>query len=237
MAEDGIAGGGSGAVYLRPTDGGDAIRLGAGEPSQLSTDGRWALTLTSLDAASRTLLPTGAGTPRPIAVREGKIVAARLLPDGRNALLRIALDDGGRRLVLEDIDSQAERTVLDGNYNLGPISPDGSRAAVYGDGAWHLLILDGSGRLTPIPAVTADDDVIRFDRSGEAIFVRRGSTRVSVRRVELDTGRATPLYTIGPELSAGVDSLNGLALSADGSSYCYSYMRDISDLYVVSGLR
>ena len=43
LVEDGIAGGGAGAIYLRPVDGGDAGRLGDGEPLALSPDGKWVL--------------------------------------------------------------------------------------------------------------------------------------------------------------------------------------------------
>lgn len=35
----------------------------------------------------------------------------------------------------------------------------------------------------------------------------------------------------------GVDSISSFQLTPDGRSYCYSFMRSLSRLYVIEGLR
>ena len=80
-----LAGAGkSGSIYLRNTDGSDAIRLGDGFGEALSPDGKWALATQVGTRHHWVLVPTGAGTPkalpaRPLAGRG----EANFLPNGR----------------------------------------------------------------------------------------------------------------------------------------------------------
>jgi Tol biopolymer transport system component len=237
ISETGIAGGGSGAIYLRGIDGGDAVRLGEGDANALSRDGKWALAQTTGSASGFLLLPTGVGSTEPLTIVNGTILAARFLPDSQGLLLRTDREGEGRRLYRRSLTTSALDLVSNQDLRLGPISPDGKSAVVESDQGWHLLALDGSGTLRPLAGLTNGDSPLRFDTTGRELFVTRGRVPTEVRRVEVASGRSTPLYRWGPELAGGVSRLNGLAISADGQAYCYSYMRDISELYVVAGLR
>jgi hypothetical protein len=55
-----------GGVFLRKTDGSPAVRLGDGWGWGLSSDGRWALTLTPGQPTEIVLLPTGPGAAKRI---------------------------------------------------------------------------------------------------------------------------------------------------------------------------
>ena len=55
---------GTHTVYLRKTDGSDAVRLGEGKPLTLSPDGKWALVLQQASPPQLILLPTGPGEQR-----------------------------------------------------------------------------------------------------------------------------------------------------------------------------
>ena len=72
LGESGEAGGTRYGVYLRPTDGAPAVRLGDGRAMALSPDGKWAAAV-PLDPSSRVdLLPTGADdTPYRLVTTEG----------------------------------------------------------------------------------------------------------------------------------------------------------------------
>jgi hypothetical protein len=59
-------------VHLRKMDGSPPVLLGEGQPGGLSPDGQWALAWTA--AGTLTLLPTGAGAPRPIRVEGVAVV-------------------------------------------------------------------------------------------------------------------------------------------------------------------
>jgi hypothetical protein len=57
-----------------------------------------------------------------------------------------------------------------------------------------------------------------------------------VSRVELATGRREPWKTIMPQDPVGI-WMADLLLTPDGKSYVYNCSRDLSDLYLVEGLK
>jgi len=58
-----------------------------------------------------------------------------------------------------------------------------------------------------------------------------------VTRVDVATGRREPWKQITPADPAGVVRIPSLQFSADGKSYAYSLGRQLSDLFVVDGLK
>jgi Tol biopolymer transport system component len=86
FTEFGQGGGTEGTVYLRGTDGSEAVRLGPGRGVALSPDGRWAV---RLSADFRTpfveLVPTGAGEPRRLEGHGLTYVGAQWLADGKRS--------------------------------------------------------------------------------------------------------------------------------------------------------
>ena len=69
-------------AFLRRSDGAPAVRLGDGEPLSLSEDGKSVLTLQS-GPARLVLLPTGAGSPKPIPVAGVEPVGGVHLPGAK----------------------------------------------------------------------------------------------------------------------------------------------------------
>jgi dipeptidyl aminopeptidase/acylaminoacyl peptidase len=237
FTEDGVAWGGSGAVYLRPLDGGDAVRLGEGEARGMSRDGKWVVAQTSGAKTGFVLLPTGAGRPQSLAVADGNILQARFTADSQGLILRVTRPGEPSRIFRRTLASDELHPVASGNLYLGPVHPDGTSILVETGEGWALLALDGSGTLRPVGGLEPGDAPRRFDAAGRALFVARGDLPTEVRRLDLATGKSTSLYSVGPQFADDLQEGNGLALSADASAYCYSYLRDTSDLYVVDGLR
>src|SRR6185295_6519847 len=64
LSESGDAGSGAYAAYLRATDGSPPVRLGNGNPTALSPDGRFALAIPKRDPDHIDMLPTGPGEVR-----------------------------------------------------------------------------------------------------------------------------------------------------------------------------
>jgi hypothetical protein len=67
--------------------------------------------------------------------------------------------------------------------------------------------------------------------------LRNTELPVKVYRVELATGRREVWKEIQPADPAGLLDLYGVQISRDGKSYYYSYIRNLSDLYLVEGLK
>lgn len=88
-------------------------------------------------------------------------------------------------------------------------------------------------------SVEPDEVVIRFDSKGEALFVTAGGPVLPMRidRFDLASGKRSLWKEIALADPTGVGEISQVQLTPDGKSYCYTFMRGISRLYVVEGLR
>ena len=59
----------------------------------------------------------------------------------------------------------------------------------------------------------------------------------SVYRLNLATGQKTLLKELVPPDPAGIDHVAPVLIALDGKSYIYGYNRNLSDLYLVEGLK
>ncbi|HTD53089.1 MAG TPA: protein kinase, partial [Thermoanaerobaculia bacterium] len=97
FTESGEGGGPRYGCYLRKTDGSPPVRLGDGECTALSPDGKWALALVFSNPDELRLLPTGAGEAK--TVPRGPIARfqwATWLPGGQGLL--VTANETGKRL-------------------------------------------------------------------------------------------------------------------------------------------
>ena len=65
----------------------------------------------------------------------------------------------------------------------------------------------------------------------------RQEVPLKVYRWDLQTGQKEFWKELAPEERAGVYSIGILSVTGDGKWYSYSYVRDLSDLYMVEGLK
>jgi eukaryotic-like serine/threonine-protein kinase len=238
--EQGQGGGAGYSVYLRPTDGGPAVRLGRGTALDLSPDGRWALTSFVDDANTLTFLPTGAGEPRTMKVPGFEIVNGWFHPDGRRLVL-LAIESGhAQRFYLMDPDATGTpRPITDEGMNYYcAFSPDGRRlAAAPADAAARIWPLDG-GAAIPLPGSEPGDAPIRWSADGRTLFVGfRNGQSVGIDAIDVATGRRTTFRKFAPADPSGLLDVTFALLSADTRAYVYSYRRALSALYRVDGLR
>jgi hypothetical protein len=55
--------------------------------------------------------------------------------------------------------------------------------------------------------------------------------------VNASTGQRAPWKTIQPADPVGFDSIIRIVVTPDGRSYCHDYVRIVSDLFIVEGLK
>ncbi|MGE5413755.1 MAG: hypothetical protein ACM3NW_06235, partial [Syntrophomonadaceae bacterium] len=110
--------------------------------------------------------------------------------------------------------------------------------ALCADGKWLLLPM-GGGEPRPLEGVgeKPDEVVMGFDDTGRNLWLASGARTVRVERSEIGTGKRTLCKDITVADPTGVDDINSVQVTPDGRAYCYSYMRNLSRLYVVDGLR
>jgi tRNA A-37 threonylcarbamoyl transferase component Bud32/Tol biopolymer transport system component len=238
--EQGQGGGPGYSVYLRPTDGGPAVRLGRGSALDLSPDGRWALTSSLDEEDLMTFLPTGAGEPRSARIPGFQMINAQFHPDGRRILLAAAEKGHTPRFYLFDPDSGGPpKAITAEGVGIGcAASPDGRRIATAMAGkAAQVWPIDG-GDPSPLPGSEPGDRPILWSQDGRTVYVvvpENKSARLDA--VEVASGRRSTVRILSPADAAGIVSVDFVTLSADARVYAYSYRRMLSALYQVDGLR
>jgi hypothetical protein len=119
------------------------------------------------------------------------------------------------------------------------ISPDGEWIVVRGSQRKFSLLQVSGGEERPIPGLSAEDVPIQWSGDGRSIYVRRnvqGAATVQVSRLYLSTGRKDLWKEFMPDPSRQFTFLP-IVLTPDAKSYAYSYGRNLSDLYLVEGLK
>ena len=161
--------GGNPTVYLRDTDGGDAIRLGEGRALTLSPDGKLALALRGTPP-KLVLLPTGPGDEKPLP-SSGLVeyYSAAWFPDGRRILFVAAGSDLQPRCYIQDVDGGAAHAISDETVQSALVSPDGKLLAVGADGDFQLRPSDG-GEPRPIRGPLLGDELIQWSSDGRFRF-------------------------------------------------------------------
>lgn len=90
----------------------------------------------------------------------------------------------------------------------------------------------------PLTYLDSDDRPLRWSNDGSILYVwRTAAWPPVVDRVNASTNQREPWKTIQPADPAGVDSILRILVTQDGRSYCHDYVRILSELFVVEGLR
>jgi len=239
--ETGEAGGETGGMYVRSTDGSPAVRLGDGRSPSLSPDGKWALALNA--EAQRTLieLPTGAGESRPISTGEVRVHQAFFLPDGAHILELGSVPGGhGLRLWLQGIEEAKPQPVSPEGVSIAYrscISPDGRQVAAQDPQGKITIYPLTKGSATVVPSTQPGDVPVQWTPDGKSLLVGRREVPTNVFTIDLGTGQRKLFRSFSPADPTGLFQNSPPQFSLDLKSYVYTYERITSDLYVVDGLR
>ena len=104
-------------------------------------------------------------------------------------------------------------------------------------GRFYLYPLQG-GEPTALPGLTAEDRAARFAKDGRSLYVYNLSEiPLRVFRYEIATGRKEPWRELRPADSAGLSAMSRFVPTPDGLAYVYGYLRDLSYLQIVDGLK
>jgi serine/threonine protein kinase/Tol biopolymer transport system component len=241
FSESGEGGGPGYSVYIRRMDGSPAVRLGEGYAQALSPDGKWALAITRISSEPQIVLyPTGAGETRTLS-REGlSTQLADWLPDGKEILLTASEAGHGARLYLQDISGGKPRAISPEGYRsfLREVSPDGKAVVARGPDQRLYLYPAAGGEPSAIPGLTPEDTPSGWSADSRFLYVfRRRELPAKVYRLEVATGRKELWRELMPSDPAGVAFISPPRIAADGQSYSYAYVRTLSDLYLVEGIK
>jgi Tol biopolymer transport system component len=238
FSESGEGGGAGYSVYIRKTDGSPAVRLGEGSAQDLSPDGEWALAIVHPASDPQLVAyPTGAGDPKLFPKDGVAVFSALFLPDGKQVVITGSETGHGPRIYLRDFAGGKPRAVTPEGYLGLTIAPDGKQVLAAGPDQKRYLYALAGGEPTAVASLQPGDGIDQFSGDGRFLYVhRRGATPLDVQRLELATGRREPWRTLMPADAAGVSQLIPL-LTPDASTYVLSYVRTLSDLYLLDGVK
>jgi serine/threonine protein kinase len=237
--EAGIGGGKDFSLFLRKTDGSPPVLLGPGYDASFSPDGKWVLTNSAHPPAQLFLYPVTAGETRQLTRDQINHIGFGWLPDGKHIVFSGVEPGHGGRLYLMDLESNSAKAISpEGYIFVGQVSPDGKYALASCPDATVCLFPLGGGDQRRIPDWKPWDIPVQWSEDGHSIYsFRLGALPARVERVDMATGRRTPWKTLAPADAAGVHGISAVAMTRDGHVCFFSYLRTLSDLYLVQGVK
>jgi Tol biopolymer transport system component/predicted Ser/Thr protein kinase len=239
FSEAGEGGGPKYAVYVRNTDGSPAVRLGEGTGVALSPDGKWAVARPNTSPAPMYLLPTGVGDAKPLGQDSINHVRVRWMPDGKRLVFSGNEPGHGLRLYVQSIEEGKPRAFSpEGINSTFVLSPNGEQVAAVGpDHKLYIYPIDG-GEPRLVPGVQPGEAPTGWSSDGRTLYVfQYGQIPTQVVQVDIASGQRKPWKELNPADAAGIDTINGVIMTADAKGYVYGYIRTLCDLYLVEGLK
>ena len=163
------------------------------------------------------------------------------LPDGRTISFAGNETGQGWRIYLQDIGSGKPKAItpdiLQPNTYDGPTaSPDGALVWARDTSGNGWLYPTKGGASIPLRNLLPEDLWIRWtaDSQGAYVFNPNGAR---VYRIEFQSGKRTQMFAVMPSDGAGVAAISAVRMTPEGTSYVYSYIRLLSKLFVVTGVK
>jgi len=239
--EQGVASRGKYAFFLRPTDGGPAVRLDEGRGHDLSRDGEYVLTMTTTKPERLLLVPTGAGETREVPVTGiDHFMTARFLPGEREVALLGSRKGEGIRLWTVPVTGGEARAcsepVISDSF-FWAVSPDGTRVAVVSGQRTLLYSLSGDAEPEPLRGAEPGEVPVRWGKDDTLLLFRRGERQGDVTAVNLVSGERRFVQSVRPPDGTGVDGIYPVRYAESNDSYVFGYRLMLSSLFLVRGLR
>jgi Tol biopolymer transport system component len=240
ITESGEGGGRGYSSYLRRIDGSPAVRLGSGSTEAFSPDGAWGISITATEKPQIVLLPTSVGEPRALSYEGIDPLSADFLPDGKQIIFTASQAGQGMRLYLRGIDGSKSRALTPEGYSMfrGTMTPDGKGIVVRGPDRRIYLYPIAGGEPQALAGLTDKHRPVRFSPDGRYLYVQEEQTiPMRIDRYEMATGRLELWKETMVADAAGLNAITRFVVTPDGKSYAFSYLRVLSYLQLVDGMK
>jgi hypothetical protein len=236
--------GASPIAYMQNTDGSAPVELGVGFDPVFPPEGRCVL-VALLSPPRLVLMPTGAGVTRKLpSMGLKQFLSLGWMPGGKEVYF--AGNDGrGWRMYVQSIKGGAPRAVTPpilpesaAYLESDLVSPDGKvvfARDLSGNGWLYPL---AGGKPKAVPGLSPDDLWVDWAADGRSAYVYQNKkTYGQMFRVNMTTGSREPVATLTPDNPAGLTAIAPVRITPDGMYCAYSYDRDLSNLFLVEGVR
>ncbi len=228
-------------LYLRKSDDSMPVRLGEGVSSSFVFNGRQVFAWAGSRNPHFTLIPLDPGQTKEFRF-PGLENGGYLLPDNQRVLTSI----NEKWFILNLMDgtrvpfSDRSRTSFLGSR---PVTPAGDWVMMkQGPGNFlnsplFLFSLTGAAPIQ-VKGYEPGDIPMCWNGDGKSIYVfNRDGLPARIHRIELATGKRTLVREIMPANPAGMAGILSLVMTPDAQHLAYNYVRKLSDLYLIEGLK
>jgi Tol biopolymer transport system component/predicted Ser/Thr protein kinase len=240
LDESAEGGGEQGQVYMRASDGSPAVRLGEGSGASISDDRKWVAS-TNADGTTIELFPTGPGQPRLLPCKGMNCYFPAFFPGG-SRLAFLGVESGrGEKIFVTGSEAMNARAISPEGVaftTVLAVSPDGQSIAALGVDAKPAIFPVDGGPPRTIPGTEVLDIPMRWTSDGKAVYVSRaGGQKTVLSKVDLATGQRSTIHEVSASDPAGVQGLLRVYTTPDARGYAYSYVRVLSTLFEVEGVK
>jgi eukaryotic-like serine/threonine-protein kinase len=246
IADWGQAAGASGLAFVRKTDGSPAVKLGAWDEPVLSPDGTRVLAVegVTVGTGKPSVVPIGVGEIQKFEVAEIQNVQSMgWMPDGKS--FYYGADDGhGFRMYLQDLAGGKPRavtpviTVKSYYFETHLVSPDGKFLFARDTSGKAKLYPVAGGEPQDLAGLMPEDVWMTWTKDGrEAYVFHDEKTSATVYRLDVTSGKRQLVAKLAPVDPAGVTSISNVLYTPDGNAYAYSDTQELSELFIVAGVK
>jgi len=238
--ETGEGGGPKGGVYLRPTDGTAAVRLGDGVGMALSPDGATVVTRTLAEPFHFAVVPVKAGQSRAFPPDSfGPVTYASFFPDGSRFAFEANAPGKGARLYVQAVAGGAPTPIsAEGiNYSRLFVSPDARWVVALGPDLRVHLFPTAGGSSTVLSASQPGDIPSGWTADSRSVYVGSGELPTRIDRIDIGSGVRTHMRDLTGLDRAGMTSRGAARVTPDGQTMTLGFSRVLSTLYWVRDLK
>jgi Tol biopolymer transport system component len=227
------------SLLLGGTDGSPVARLGEGAALGISPDGQWALSLVPGPPSQIVLNAIGSGEKR-VLPRGGieTYALAGYFPDGKRVL--VCGNEAGHRMrcYVQDIAGGSPRPITPEGTGGGLVSPDGKSVLAQDSDRKYFIYPVAGGSPVLVSWIGPDETVAQWTPDGGAILVFHQKDIPSrVEKIDMATGHRTLVRILAPADRAGTLEIPAVSFSADEKAYAYSYVKNVSRLALIEGVK
>jgi hypothetical protein len=228
-------------IYLAKLDGSPAVLLGNGVASGISPDNKWVTSILPSDTSKVLLLPTGAGEPKTVTAPGFIYHRAAWAADGHSLVIRASESGHPLRFWVQNIDGSPPRPITPEGIDTGTlltihdVEYVGAR-----DSANSIRLYPIEGREPKaVAGIAQTDTLIGGAPVADAVYVSPDHAAIpqQIVKVNIITGLRQSFAAISPTDPAGILTLGTPIITADGKRYVGTQIRQVSVLYVATGLK
>jgi hypothetical protein len=237
---DGSPSAGTLGIWIRPLDGGEAIRIGDGDPGKFSPDGRWVVATSRVPSGPPQLIvvPVGGGNIRAL-TNSAKVGYFEPSFSGPDSLLFVRAEGDRREVGRIRVDGTGTESLGVTGCSSPAANPERTRLLCIEESDRSALMIYGlapreAGRRLYSVANGGSFIYARWSERGDRIF----SVTFDRRLLVLNAATGAVLEERQVPLREGItgESLVNAACSPDGATQAYSISYTSSRLYLGRGM-